>query len=102
MQQIYWKDLCQSVISIKLLSSFIEITIRYGCSPLYTQHIFRTPFHKITYGEVLESVLKQHFFINFLLSQGYIVQFTRHLHQILCVGNTLMNVLWIKIYCTYL
>ena len=35
------------------------------------------------------------------LSRGYIVQFTPHLRHILCVGNTLMNILQIKIYFIY-
>ena len=30
--------------------------------------------------------------VNFVLSEGYIVQFTPHLLHILCVGNTLVNV----------
>ena len=37
-----------------------------------------------------------------ILSGGYIVQFTPHLLHILCVGYTLMKILWIKIYSTYL
>ena len=32
--------------SIKLQSSFIEITLRHGCSPVNLVHIFRTPFPK--------------------------------------------------------
>ena len=39
---------CRSVISIKLLSNFIEITLQYGRSPLNLLHIFRTPFSKNT------------------------------------------------------
>ena len=35
MQQIYRKHPCQSVISLNLLSNFIEITLRHGCSPVY-------------------------------------------------------------------
>ena len=35
---------CRSVISIKLQSNFIEITLRHGCSPVNLVHIFRTPF----------------------------------------------------------
>ena len=34
----------RSVISIKLQSNFIEITLRHGCSPVNLLHIFRTPF----------------------------------------------------------
>ena len=37
---------CQSVISTKLLWSFIEIILRYRCSPVNFQHIFRTAFYK--------------------------------------------------------
>ena len=39
---------CQSVISIKLLSNFIEITLRHGCSFVNLLHIFRAPFPKNT------------------------------------------------------
>ena len=39
---------CRSVISIKLLCSFIEITFRHGCSPADFLHIFRTSFPKNT------------------------------------------------------
>ena len=49
MQQIYRKHLCQSVISIKLQSNFIEITLCHGCFPVNLLHIFRTPFLKNTY-----------------------------------------------------
>ena len=35
---------CRRLISIKLLCSFIEITLQHGCSPVNLQHIFRTPF----------------------------------------------------------
>ena len=40
---------CRSVISIKLLCSFIEIALRHECS-VNLLHIFRTPFPKNTYG----------------------------------------------------
>ena len=39
---------CRSAISIKLQSSFIEITLRHGCSPVNLLHIFRTLFLKNT------------------------------------------------------
>ena len=39
---------CRSAISIKLQSSFIEITPRHGCSPVNLLHIFRTLFLKNT------------------------------------------------------
>ena len=35
---------CWSAILIKLLCSFIKITLRDGCSPVNLLHIFRTPF----------------------------------------------------------
>ena len=35
---------CRSVISIKVLSNFIEITLRHGCSPVNLLHVFRKPF----------------------------------------------------------
>ena len=44
---------CRSVISIKLQSSFIEITLRHGCSPVNLLHIFRTHFYKNTSGGLL-------------------------------------------------
>ena len=34
---------CRRVISIKLKSNFVEITLRHGCSPVNLLHIFRTP-----------------------------------------------------------
>ena len=40
------------MISLKLLSNFIEITLRYGCSPV-NLHIFRTPFPGNTSGWLL-------------------------------------------------
>ena len=40
--------LCQSVLSVNLLCNFIEIALRYGCSPVNLQHIFRTPFPRNT------------------------------------------------------
>ena len=47
---------CQSVISMKLQSNFIETTLRHGCSNLL--HIFRTPFSKDTSGGMLLSLHK--------------------------------------------
>ena len=41
---------CQSLISIKLLRSFIEIKLRHECSPVSLLCIFRTPFTKNTSG----------------------------------------------------
>ena len=44
---------CRNVISIKLQSNFIEITLRYRCSPVNLLHIFRTPFLKNASGRLL-------------------------------------------------
>ena len=48
MPQIYRRTPCRSVISIKLQSNFIEITLRHRCFPVNLLHIFRTPFLKNT------------------------------------------------------
>ena len=47
---------CRSVISIKLLCNFIEITLRHRFSPLNLLHIFRTRFSRNTSGWLLQSV----------------------------------------------
>ena len=39
---------CQSAISKKLQSNFIEIALRCECSPVKLLHIFRIPFLKNT------------------------------------------------------
>ena len=49
---------CWSVISIKLLFNFIEITLRHGCSRINWLHIFRTPFLKNTYGRTFKVPVK--------------------------------------------
>ena len=46
---------CRSLISIKLQSIFIEITLRCWCSFVNLLHIFRSPFHeKISAGLFLK------------------------------------------------
>ena len=44
---------CPSVISIKLLRKFIEITLQDECFLVNLLHIFRTLFLKNTSGELL-------------------------------------------------
>ena len=44
---------CQSVISIKSQSNFIEIAPWHGCSPVYVLYIFRKRFPKNTSGQLL-------------------------------------------------
>ena len=56
---------CRSVISIKLKSNFIEITLRHGCSPVTLLHIFRTTFPKNISGGVLLKILDFHVPWNF-------------------------------------
>ena len=57
---------CRSATSIKLLSSFIEITLRHGCSPVDLLHIFRKPFTKNTSGWLLLIVLMSTFHVKWL------------------------------------
>ena len=42
-----------SLVSIKLLCNFVEITLRHGCSPVKLLHIIRTLFPKNTSGGLL-------------------------------------------------
>ena len=44
---------CWSAVSIKLQSSFIEITLPHGFSPVNLLHILRRPFRKNTSGGLL-------------------------------------------------
>ena len=48
-----------SAISINLLSSFIEITLRHRCSPVNLLDIFRTPFYNNTSGGLLLDVKEE-------------------------------------------
>ena len=48
---------CRSVVSLKLQSNCIEITLRHECSPVNLLHIFRAPFTKNTSGRLLLLVL---------------------------------------------
>ena len=47
---------CRSVISIKLLCNFIEITFWHRCSPVNLLHILRTAFSKNTSGVLFLNV----------------------------------------------
>ena len=44
---------CQSVVSVKLQSNFIEMSLWHGYSPVIWLYIFRTPFAKNTSGMLL-------------------------------------------------
>ena len=50
------EHLCGSVILIKLLCNFIEITLRHGCSPVNLLHNFKTPFPNSASGRLLLAV----------------------------------------------
>ena len=50
---------CQNVISIKLLCTFITITLRHKFCPVNLRHIFRTPFSKSTSGRLLQKFCKE-------------------------------------------
>ena len=54
---------CRSVISIKLRSSFIEIALQHGCSPVNLLCIFRTPFPRNTSRLLLLGLRTQQGFI---------------------------------------
>ena len=60
---------CQSVISIKLQSKFIEIVLRHGCSLVNLLHIFRTPFLKNN-SEVL-LLDKETLACNFIIKKNF-------------------------------
>ena len=49
---------CRSEISIKLESNFIEIKLRYECSPVNLLRIFRAPFPKNTVGGLLLKICR--------------------------------------------
>ena len=58
------KQPCRSVISIKLLCNFMEITLRHGCSPVNLLRISRTSFRKNTSGGLLLGVIRKYHVIN--------------------------------------
>ena len=60
---------CRSVISIKLLCNFNEITCRYEYTPINLPHIFRKPFSKNTM-EGCFCTLKIFFFFRLLKMLG--------------------------------
>ena len=53
------EDPCQSVISKKAQSNFIEITLWHGCSPVNSPHIFRASFSRKAFGGLPLRVLLQ-------------------------------------------
>ena len=62
---------CRSVISIKLLCNFTEITLWHGFSPVNLLHIFRTRFWMAASGvctseAILRSVFSKYYFFLFI------------------------------------
>ena len=55
------KHTCRNVISIKLQSNFIEITLRHGCSPVNLLSIFRTPYNNTSEGSASELSCSNYF-----------------------------------------
>ena len=70
----------RSVISIKLLCSFIEITLQHECSPVNLLHIFRTPFPRNRPGQLL---LKLHWILFYFSFCSYCM----HFHLSFCFVN---------------
>ena len=66
---------CRSVISIKLQSNLIKITLRHGCSPVNLLHIFRKPFSRNTsWWLLLQEAIKGSYFqelLQILLSKFF-------------------------------
>ena len=58
---------CRSVILIKLLCNFIEITLRHGCSHVNLLDTFRTSFSKNTSGGLLLIYQCQIYMINSII-----------------------------------
>ena len=85
---------CRSAISIKLHSNFIEITFRHGYSPVNLLHIFRAPFLKNTFGQLLwivnllsATIIKQ-LSIQHLANNSFTTDFVRVLQNFLVFLRT--------------
>ena len=55
---------CRRVISIKLQSNSIKITLRHGCSPVSLLHNFKIPFPKNTSGRLLLNAARKILLLN--------------------------------------
>ena len=80
---------CRSMMSMRLLCNFIEITLRHECSPVNLLHILRTPFTKNTYGRLL-LILESFIMFNLLLVSNTIF-FCLFLFLIIKVKNVFEN-----------
>ena len=71
------EPLYRSVISIKLQSNFIEITLWHGCSPVNLLNLFRIPFSKNTdRGLLLDFIIKSA--VLAILSTWYRIKILSH------------------------
>ena len=66
--------------SLKLQSNFIEIALRYGCSPVNLLHIFRAPFLKNTSGGLLLKIL--HYTKKLLLKNPFFMFLTKFIFAV--------------------
>ena len=76
---------CGSVISMKLHSNFIEITLLHGCSLVNMLHIFRTPFPKNTSEQAASGV-------TCIYQQKYLYQVHRVQRPLLLIFRSLTYV----------
>ena len=89
----------RSVISIKLLQNFIEITLRHGCSPVNQLHIFRIPFYRKTYGGLFLQAPNENVQELFILlsqfvaipSKHFMSQFLREHNLKVCAVTSITN-----------
>ena len=62
---------CRSVVSVKLQSNFIEITLQHGGSAVNLLRIFKTPFPKNTSGGLLLKNNEQLKIVNYFRKKLY-------------------------------
>ena len=72
MQQIYRIHPYRSVVSIKLLCNFIEITVQHGYSPENNLRICRAPFCQNTSGGLFLYMFANEGNLNNRVSQKYL------------------------------
>ena len=74
----------RSVISVKLLCDFIEITFLYGCSPIKLLHIFRTSFPENTSGGLLLLLFRWSSHRRCSVKEGVLKNFAKFTGKHLC------------------
>ena len=94
---------CQSMIFIKMLCNFIEITLRHGCYPVNLLYILRTPFSKKTSGRLLLNCFVSYLKFDVTLLYSLLIKFglVYDSEKVICVGGTYMcSVLLVCVYVT--